>query len=74
VKNCLQISKNITRKADSEQLSYETFSTIRVYFRANPGRRAGSSRSEVTWVLGLGVRIPLSAWMFVFCVFCVLCR
>jgi hypothetical protein len=41
VQNCLQISKNITRKTDTEQLSYETFSTI--YFCANPGGRAVSS-------------------------------
>jgi hypothetical protein len=31
-------------------------------------------RCEAAWLLRSLVRIPLRAWMFAFCVFCVLCR
>ena len=30
--------------------------------------------SAIAWLLGLRVRIPLTAWMFVSCACCVLCR
>jgi len=30
-------------------------------------------RYETAWLLGMRVRIPLSAWMFVSCIYCVLC-